>query len=169
MGAVLCCEVRDDPHGKPQTPYKEEKQTDNKKPSRKHRKRHLSEDEEGDIEVDSMISIPVKRGRKSIRKSEFNPRDDLSEHMLPPLKTNNPEMLEKDDMNTFPVIARESVSTKSMRAISPRSMANQLAASTKDHESDDESEESSSEEEEEQDMGFVQNSGSITDDDVAAL
>ena len=74
-----------------------------------------------------MISVPVKRGRKSIRKSEFNPRDDMSEHMLPPLKTNNPEMLEKDDddMNTFPVIARESVSTKSMKAaISPRSMAN---------------------------------------------
>lgn len=107
MGAVLCCEVRDNERGKEkQTPY-DNKQTEGKpKRTRKHRKRDLSDDEDDDIELDSVLSVPMKRGRKSIRKSEYNPRDDMSEHMLPPLKTNNPEMLEKFN---YPMIQRGSV------------------------------------------------------------
>lgn len=115
----------------------------------------------------------MKRGRKSIRKSEFNPRDDLSEHMLPPLKTNNPEFLmdKESEKVTYPMICRDSVSVKSIRTVSPKSYANALAASTRDMDSDDSSDESSSddEDEEEWDMGFVKNSGKITDDDISAL
>lgn len=79
MGAVLCCEARESDKAqkeKKQNPYKEKTE----KPKRKHRKRDLSDDEEDDIELDSQISVPVVQYRKSIRKSEYNPRDDMSEH-----------------------------------------------------------------------------------------
>ena len=120
MGAVLCCEARESDKAKPekkQTPYNEKPD----KPKRKHRKRDLSDDEEDDIELDSQISVPIVRYRKSIRKSEYNPDDDMSEHKLPPLKTNNPEILER---TTYPMIARDTMSVKSMsmkRDMSPRS------------------------------------------------
>ena len=55
----------------------------------------LSDDEDEDIELDSQLSVPIVRYKKGIRKSEYNPRDDESEHMLPPLKTNNPDILER--------------------------------------------------------------------------
>jgi hypothetical protein len=162
MGAVMCCEVRDSERGQKekQTPYKE-KQTD-KKPKRKHRKRHLSDDEDEDIELDSQISVPsvpAKRGRKSIRKSEYNPRDDMSEHKLPPLKTNNPDVF---DRYSYPMIQRDSISAKNFngRDLSPKSKAASLAASTKDLESDDNQSSGSSssfedEDDEEWGMGFV--------------
>ncbi len=71
--------------------------------------------------------------------------------MLPPLKTNNPELLEN---NTYPIIERDSVSTKSVKTVSPRSFANALAASTKDPETSEESS-SDDEDDEEWNMGFV--------------
>ena len=79
MGAVLCCETRESEKAKlekKQTPYHEK--TD--KPKRKHRKRDLSDDEDDDIELDSQISVPIVRYKKSIKRSEYNPYDDMSEH-----------------------------------------------------------------------------------------
>jgi hypothetical protein len=108
--------------------------------------------------------------RKSIRKSEYNPRDDESEHRLPPLKTNNPEILER---TTFPMIARDTMSVKSMkRDLSPRSQAAALAASVKDEMSDNDSASSSSEEEDDDEdwgMGFVRNSIKMSDEEIEKL
>ena len=105
--------------------------------------------------------------RKSIRKSEYNPRDDESMHELPPLKTNNPEILER---STYPMIARDTMSVKS-RGISPRSQANALAASLKD-DSDGISNSSSSDDEDDDEdwnMGFVRNSIKMSDEEIAKL
>lgn len=172
MGAVLCCEARESEkfQEEKQTPY-HEKQPE--KPKRKHRKRDLSDDDEEDIELDSQISVPIVRYRKSIRKSEYNPGDDMSEHQLPPLKTNNPEILER---STYPMIMRDSVSIHSMnmkRDLSPKSQAAALAASTKDEQSDGFSNESSSdiddEDEEDWDVGFVRNSINLSQEDIEKL
>ena len=166
----MCCETREAEKAKPEKKQKLKKeQTD--KPKRKHRKRYLSDDEDDDIELDSQLSVPMVLNRRSIRKSEYNPRDDESEHRLPPLKTNNPEILER---TTFPMIERDTMSVKSMRpGLSPKSQANALAMSVKDEQSDDDSASESSDDDEDEDeqwgAGFVRNSIKMSDEEIAKL
>ena len=97
----------------------------------------------------------------------------MSEHHLPPLKTNNPEILER---STYPMIMRDSVSIHSMnmkRDLSPKSQAAALAASTKDEHSDGLSNESSSDidddEEEDWDVGFVRDSINLSQEEIEKL